>query len=75
MAEFVSAAGAWPGSWARDEAVPGSRAAAHGAHPLPPAVLAEGRGARAGRRVRVRGVVGGRPDPRGAAPVGAAPGA
>ncbi|MES0833990.1 hypothetical protein [Nocardiopsis tropica] len=77
MAEFVLAAGAWPGSRAWDGLLPELRPAGHGVPPTAPAGPLGSRGGRAGRSVRAQDVVGGveRPDLRHAVPVGAAPGA
>ncbi|MGP9022609.1 alpha/beta fold hydrolase [Streptomyces sp. BR1] len=57
MTEFVLVAGAWLGSGAWDDVVPGLRAAGHGVHPLTLSGLAEKQGVPAGQRTHVRDIV------------------
>ncbi|MGP4049839.1 alpha/beta fold hydrolase [Streptomyces sp. 2A115] len=57
MTDFVLVAGAWLGSWAWDEVVPGLRAAGHGAHPLTLSGLADKQGVRAGQQTHVQDIV------------------
>ncbi|MFC9247643.1 alpha/beta fold hydrolase [Streptomyces sp. NPDC057136] len=57
MSEFVLVAGAWLGSWAWDEVVPGLRAAGHGVHPLTLTGLAEKKGLAAGQQTHVQDIV------------------
>ncbi|MEU0793339.1 alpha/beta hydrolase [Amycolatopsis sp. NPDC005961] len=57
MAEFVLVAGAWLGSWAWDDVVPGLREAGHGAHAATLSGLAEKRDAPAGQQRHVQDIV------------------
>ncbi|WP_405433333.1 alpha/beta fold hydrolase [Micromonospora sp. NBC_00617] len=58
MADVVLVAGAWLGSWAWDEVLPGLRAAGHRAWPLTLSGLAERRGVPAGQQTHVQDIVG-----------------
>ncbi|WP_143665894.1 alpha/beta fold hydrolase, partial [Streptomyces griseus] len=58
MTQFVLVAGAWLGSWAWRDVVPGLRAAGHGVHPLTLSGLAEKQGVAAGQRTHVEDIVG-----------------
>jgi pimeloyl-ACP methyl ester carboxylesterase len=57
MAEFVLVAGAWLGSWAWDDVVPGLREAGHGAHPVTLSGVAEKREVPAGQQRHVQDIV------------------
>src|SRR3569833_2691495 len=57
MAEFVLVAGAWLGSWAWDEVVPGLREAGHGAHAVTLSGVAEKREVPAGQQRHVQDIV------------------
>ena len=57
MAEFVLVAGAWLGSWAWDDVVPGLREAGHGAHAVTLSGVAEKREVPAGQQTHVRDIV------------------
>ncbi len=57
MAEFVLVAGAWLGSWAWDDVVPGLREAGHGAHAVTLSGVAEKRGVPAGQQRHVQDIV------------------
>jgi pimeloyl-ACP methyl ester carboxylesterase len=57
MSNFVLVAGAWLGSWAWDEVVPGLREAGHGVHPLTLSGLADKRALPVGRQTHVRDIV------------------
>lgn len=57
MSNFVLVAGAWLGSWAWDEVVPGLRAAGHGVHPLTLSGLADKRALPVGQQTHVRDIV------------------
>ncbi|VVJ20700.1 Putative esterase [Amycolatopsis camponoti] len=57
MAEFVLVAGAWLGSWAWDDVVPGLREAGHGAHAVTLSGVAEKRDVPAGQQRHVQDIV------------------
>ncbi|MEV6640548.1 alpha/beta hydrolase [Amycolatopsis sp. NPDC051371] len=57
MAEFVLVAGAWLGSWAWDDVVPGLREAGHGAHAVTLSGVAEKREVPAGQQRHVQDIV------------------
>jgi pimeloyl-ACP methyl ester carboxylesterase len=57
MSNFVLVAGAWLGSWAWDEVVPGLREAGHGVHPLTLSGLADKRALPVARQTHVRDIV------------------
>ncbi|MEV7037887.1 alpha/beta hydrolase [Amycolatopsis sp. NPDC051061] len=57
MAEFVLVAGAWLGSWAWDDVVPGLREAGHGAHAVTLSGVAEKRDAPGGQQRQVQDIV------------------
>ncbi|WP_406458185.1 alpha/beta hydrolase [Streptomyces sp. NBC_00876] len=57
MTEFVLVAGAWLGSSAWDEVVPGLRAAGHGAHPVTLSGVGEKQGMPVGRQSHVADIV------------------
>ncbi|CCH18085.1 alpha/beta fold hydrolase [Micromonospora lupini] len=58
MADVVLVAGAWLGSWAWDEVVPGLRAVGHQTVPLTLSGLAERQGVPAGQQTHVQEIVG-----------------
>ncbi|MFF3092905.1 alpha/beta fold hydrolase [Streptomyces cyaneofuscatus] len=58
MTNFVLVAGAWLGSWAWSDVLPGLRAAGHTAHPLTLSGLADRQGVRAGQQTHVDDIVG-----------------
>ncbi|MFG3557007.1 alpha/beta fold hydrolase [Micromonospora sp. NPDC047557] len=58
MANVVLVAGAWLGSWAWDEVVPGLRAAGHQSFPLTLSGVAERQGVPAGQQTHVQDIVG-----------------
>jgi pimeloyl-ACP methyl ester carboxylesterase len=57
MAEFVLVAGAWLGSWAWDDVVPGLREAGHGAHAVTLSGVAEKREVPAGQQRHVQDIL------------------
>jgi pimeloyl-ACP methyl ester carboxylesterase len=57
MAEFVLVAGAWLGSWAWEDVVPGLREAGHGAHAVTLSGVAEKRDVPGGQQRHVQDIV------------------
>lgn len=57
MTNFVLVAGAWLGSWAWSDVLPGLRAPGHGAHPLTLSGLADRQGVAAGQQTHVGDIV------------------
>ncbi|MBD0742913.1 alpha/beta fold hydrolase [Streptomyces sp. CBMA152] len=57
MTEFVLVAGAWLGSEAWDDVLPGLRAAGHGVHPVTLSGVAEKQGVPAGQQTHVQDIV------------------
>lgn len=57
MTNFVLVAGAWLGSWAWSDVLPGLRAAGHTAHPLTLSGLADRQGVQAGQQTHVDDIV------------------
>ncbi len=58
MTNFVLVPGAWLGSWAWSDVLPGLRAARHGVHPLTLSGLADKQGVKAGQQTHVDDIVG-----------------